>query len=114
VGRKKIYNWRRSTGPKLTVISFTLPEWNNVTVEKVCTYFLDHLIENHVFLLPDQSKLNHELSIMDGALFILSFKSRKLFRGYSYENPDGYLEHYPDSREYVYIKEIIKTLREIF
>jgi hypothetical protein len=101
-------------GPKLTVISFTLPEWNDVSVEKVCTYILDHLIENHVFLLPDQSELKHEQTILDGSLFILSFKAGKLFRGYSYNNPDSYLEQHPSSNEYVYIKEIIKTLREIF
>ena len=111
---KKYTLSRGSLGQKLTAISFILPEWNDLHVERMCTYFLDHLIENHVFLLPDQSELKHEQNIMDGSLFILSFKVGKLFRGYSYNNPDSYLEQHPNSKEYVYIKEIIKTLREIF
>lgn len=103
-----------SLGTKLTVISFILPGWNDLHVEHICTYILDHLIENRVFLLPDQSQLNHEQNVLDGSRFVLSFKAGKLFRGYSYSNPDNYLEQHPASKEYVYVMEIIKTLRGIF
>ena len=101
-------------GPSLTTVSYILPDWNNLSVEQVCTNLIDTLIKSQLFLLPDQSELKHELSILDGVLYIISYKTGTSLRTYSYSNPESYLKHYPDCKEYARMKEIVSTLRHLF
>jgi hypothetical protein len=111
---KKYTRGRGMFGPNLTAVSYVLPEWNGLFVEQVCTYLIDTLIKSQLFLLPDQSELKHELSILDGVQYMISYKTGTLFRTYSYSNPESYLETYPDCKEYAHMKEIVNTFWQHF
>ena len=100
-------------GPKQTTISFRFPD-QSITENPACIYILNHLIENKIFLVPDQSKSIPEGYLAHGAFLTLSYKTKDLFRSYSFQHPDSYLQEHPDSKEYVYLKEIVNTLNEIF
>jgi len=111
---KKYILDRGRLGRKLTTISFIPPDWDTTTVKRTCIDILNCLIEDRIFLLPDQSELKHDMNVMDGIQFVISYKTDKLFRAYSYSNPDNYHEQHPDSREYAHIMEIVKILRGLF
>jgi|SRR5688572_1747899 len=101
-------------GPQQTIVSFKLTEWDSVAVEQVCTYLLNHLIENRIFRLPDQSELMPKEYKTHGAFLTLSYKANEMFRTYSFLHPDSYLKENPNNQDYIYFKEIVKTLRDIF
>src|SRR6187401_1668447 len=100
-------------GQKQTIVSFTFPD-QGVAEAPACIYILNHLIENKIFLVPDQSKSIPDVTLAHGSFLTLSYKTKDLFRRYPFQDPDSYLKDHPDSKEYVYLKEIVKTLRDIF
>lgn len=111
---KKYINSVGMLGRKQTVISFPFLPYDGASVDPICTYILNRLIENKIFLVPDQSKTILEGYLMHGMFLTLSYKTKDLFRSYSFSHPVSYLQEHPDSKEYIYLKEIIKTLQEIF
>ena len=111
---KKYMNSRGRIGRKQTVISLDLSIYDGMYPEyHPCLQILNHLIENKIFLIPDQSK---DIPLPHGAYFILSYKTNDVFRTYSFQHPDVYFQQHPgnDNKEYLYLKEIIKTLQEMF
>jgi hypothetical protein len=112
---KKYINSAGKLGWKQTIISVdfsihdgTYPEYHP------CRHILNHLIDNKIFLVTDQSKSIPGEYLGHGRFLTLSYKTKNLFRSYSFQYPDSYLQTHPDSKEYVYLKEIVKTLRELF
>ena len=102
-------------GPKQTIISLNFSTYDGMYPEyHPCIHILNHLIENKIFLVPDQSTSIPEGYRGHGMFLTLSYKTKDLFRSYSFSHPVSYLQEHPDSKEYIYLKEIIKTLQEIF
>ena len=111
---KKYMNSVGKIGRKQTVISLDLSIYDGMYPEyHPCLQILNHLIENKIFLIPDQSK---DIPLTHAAYFILSYKTNDVLRTYSFRHPDVYLQQHPgnDNKEYLYLKEIIKTLQEMF
>jgi len=111
---KKYINSVGMLGRKQTVISFPFLTYDSASVDPICTYILNRLIENKIFLVPDQSKSIPDEYLGHGIFLTISYKTNDLFRSYSFKHPDSYLQEHPDNKEYIYLKEIIKTLQEIF
>ena len=51
---KKYINSVGMLGRKQTVISFPFLPYDGASVDPICTYILNRLIENKIFLVPDQ------------------------------------------------------------
>jgi hypothetical protein len=112
---KKYINSVGGLGWKQTTISLNFSTYDGMYPEyHPCIHILNHLIDNKIFLVPDQSKSIPEEYFGHGRFLTLLYKTKDLFRSYSFQYPDSYLQKHPDSKEYVYLKEIVKTLREIF
>ena len=112
---KKYTNTIGKHGPKQIIISLNFSPYDGLYPEyHPCIHILNHLIENKIFLIPDQSKSIPGEYLGHGAFLTLSYKTQDLFRSYSFQHPDNYLKEHPDNKEYVYLKEIVKTLQEIF
>ena len=112
---KKYMNSIGKLGRKQTVISLDLSIYDGMYPEyHPCIQILNHLVENKIFLIPDQSK--DIPSLTHAAYFILSYKTNDIFRAYYFRHPDVYFQEHPsnDNKEYLYLKEIIKTLQEMF
>ena len=112
---KKYTNTIGRHGLKQTIISLNFSHYDGMYPEyHPCIHILNHLIENKIFLIPDQSKSIPEEYRGHGMFLTLSYKTKDLFRSYSFSHPVSYLQEHPDNKEYIYLKEIIKTLEEIF
>jgi len=113
--KKYTTNTFGKNGPKQTIISLNFSIYDGMYPEyHPCILILNHLIDNKIFLVPDQSKSIPDEYLGHGIFLTLSFKTKDLYRTYSFKHPDSYLQEHPDNKEYIYIKEIIKTLQEIF
>jgi len=112
---KKYTNTIGRHGPKQTIISLNFSPYDGMYPEyHPCIHILNHLIENKIFLVPDQSNTIPDGYLNHGIFLTLSYKTKDLFRSYSFPHPDSYLQEHPGNKEYIYLKEIIKTLQEIF
>jgi hypothetical protein len=111
---KKYINSPGMFGRKQIIISMPSFPYDSIYVDQLCTYVLNHLIENKIFLIPDQSKSIREHQAPHYAWLNLSYKTKDMFRSYSFLHPDVYLREHPDNKDYIYLKEILKTLQDIF
>jgi len=104
------------TGRKLTIISMPNFPYDSVMTDDAFRHILNHLITNKIFLIPDQSKSIPDGYKGHGMYLTLSYKTQDVFRRYSFQHPDVYFQEHPGNTkdEYLCLKEIIKTLEEIF
>ncbi len=58
--------------------------------------------------------LNRQIGILDGEGFTIQVKGWNKTNEFEYSNPDGYLKHYPEIDELIYMCEILDTIRNEF
>jgi hypothetical protein len=110
---KKYSSAASSYGRLIVISTFDTMSVHNSYVHPF-VMLLDTLIHNKAFLIPNQSELLANHNILDGSLYILTFKIGNKFRQYSYDNPETNLEYFPRQIEYIRLKNIIMTFRNFF
>jgi hypothetical protein len=58
--------------------------------------------------------LNKKIGILDGEGFKIQVKGWNRTNEFEFSNPDGYLKHYPEIDELIYMCEILNTIRNEF
>ena len=91
----------------LDLLSLSEIQWKLVTrgnVEKVKKQYRGKEIEEYDFT-------NKEVAIMDGEGFKVQAKGWNRANEFEFSNPDGYLKHYPEIDELIYMCEILNIIR---
>ena len=103
-----------SFGMKLESTSFV----EEPQTAKANRLFFDSLFEklkeNYIFLMPDQSETRRKLAVSDGTEYTITYKVYDKYRTYRYNNPESYLQQYPDENYYKQLKVIISAMMKIF
>ena len=84
--------------------------WKLVTrgnIEKIERNFRGKKIEEYELL-------NKKIAILDGEGFKIQVKGWDTNNEFEYSNPDGYLKHYPEIDELIYMCEILNIIRKEF
>ncbi len=76
-------------------------------IEKIERNFRGKKIEEYDFS-------NNKIAILDGEGFKIKVKGWDRNNEFEYSNPEGYLKHYPEIDELIYMCEILNILREEF
>ena len=58
--------------------------------------------------------MNKQIAILDGESFKIQVRGWNRINEFEYSNPDGYLKHYPEIDELIYMCEILNTIRNEF
>lgn len=93
-----------------------LPEFENITwklikrndVEKVKDIYRGETIEYYEY--PRISRL----IVLDGLGFRIQAKNEDKSNSFDYPNPEGYLKHFPDIDELIYMNEILTIIKDEF
>ena len=91
--------------PSLNTIQWKLVTRGNV--EKVVYKYRDKEVEEYEFS-------NQKISILDGESFKVQINSWNRVNEFEFSNPDGYLKHYPEIDELIYMCEILNLIRTEF
>ncbi|HSU27596.1 MAG TPA: hypothetical protein VLJ68_04390 [Chitinophagaceae bacterium] len=101
-------------GLRLETVSFV----EEVHFAKSNRVFFDSLFlvlkENNIFLLPDQLELGKNIQVSDGTDYTITYNVRGKYRTFRYNNPEIYLQQFPDEPAYRQLKVIISTMMRIF
>lgn len=64
--------------------------------------------------IEDYELTNKKIGIIDGERYIVQVKGWNRANEFEFANPDGYLKHYPEIDELIYMCEILNTIRNEF
>ncbi|GAB2842207.1 hypothetical protein GCM10027043_51820 [Ferruginibacter profundus] len=101
--KAEIYNLYDTTKPKYKTI--TGLNWDTV---------LNRLNASGFFSLPNQNKLKKRSTVMDGSMYIVSYKVHNKYRQYHFDNPGIYSRQYPETIEFKKYMEIVTTFFDTF
>ena len=91
--------------PSLSEIQWKLMTRGNV--EKVKKQYRGKEIEEYELA-------NNKIAILDGEGYKIQVKGWNRSNEFEFSNPDGYLKHYPEIDELIYMREILNTIRTEF
>ena len=91
--------------PSLSEIQWKLVTRGNV--EKVKKQHRGKMIEEYELM-------SKQIAILDGEGFKIQVKGWKKTNDFEFSNPDGYLKHYPEIDELIYMCEILDLIRNEF
>ena len=95
---------------RLDLPSLSEIQWKLVTrgnVEKVKKQYRGKEIEEYELT-------NNKIAILDGEGYKIQVKGWNRANEFEFSNPDGYLKHYPEIDELIYMCEILHTIRTEF
>lgn len=82
--------------------------------DSVFMSLFERLKKNEIFLLPSQINLHPKGMVMDGVVYLLTYKIGDKFRTYNFDNPQLYKKSNPDMKEFDEYQLIVNLITYLF